>query len=37
MHHVSAQQLGEDINAINGITKALPYTKRGNEMQPTGS
>jgi hypothetical protein len=27
VHHVSTQQLGENINAINGITKALPYTK----------
>lgn len=27
VHHVSTQ-LGENINAIYGITKALPYTKR---------
>lgn len=31
------QQLGENINAINGITKALPYTKEEMKMQPTGS
>lgn len=30
-------QLGEDINAIYGITKALPYTKEETQMQPTGS
>lgn len=30
------QQLGENINAINGITKALPYTKEM-RTQPTGS
>lgn len=27
VHHVSTQ-LGENINAIYGLTKALPYTKR---------
>lgn len=31
------QQLGENINAINGITKALPYTEEEMKMQPTGS
>lgn len=31
------EQLGENNNAINGITKALPYTKEEMKMQPTGS
>lgn len=31
------QQLGENINAVNGITKALPYTKEEMKMQPTRS
>lgn len=29
--------MGENINAIYGITKALPYTKEEMKMQPTGS
>lgn len=37
VHYVSNQQLGENIKAINGITKALPYTKEEMKMQPTGS
>lgn len=35
VHQVSTQP-GENINAINGITKALPYTKEM-KTQPTGS
>lgn len=31
------QQLGENINAVNGITKALPYTKEEMKTQPTRS
>lgn len=31
------QQPGENINARNGITKALPYRKEEMKMQPTGA